>query len=181
MAELLDILRESISSEYVSQDQCKMIEDIMEGKRTRTMCCQILSKPRQEYLLCKFDCKGGNNRLFPFFNPKVAGLVSMCDYFLFLEESTRLIILLLELKSSSCPKSQLEISESFGQFLQARLQSIFPAFKSKQILIKKIGIKESYNYKHGPQGFVYSFDEKGYALLPNPKKLFLAMVSDSCH
>ena len=176
MARMLNHILESIKDCCFSANQKFMTESFMIGKTLRTMSCEIFPKKDQEYLLCQFDRRGHNCDNFPYFREEVDGFVSMCDYTLFVEEDNRLIVLLLELKHDSSPRRQVEINESFGRFICERLKVLFDDF-DKTLVYKKIGIRERYNPLHGTQDYVFSFDEKGYTVLPNPNKLLLGMVS----
>lgn len=173
---MLDHIKESIKNCYFPADQKYMTERIVVGSTPKTMSCEIFPYKDQEYLLCQFDKQGNNCDIFPFFRPEVDGLVSMCDYTLFVEENQRLIVLLLELKHNASPRRQVEINESFGRFICERLKVIFEDF-DKPLVYRKIGIKERYNPLHGTQGYVFSFDDNGYTVLPNPHKILLGMVS----
>lgn len=176
MATIIERLKETIIPTFIPADQAYMTESIVVGRTPLTMHTEIICNKNQEYLLCQFDRQGLNNQLFPYFNPKVEGLVSMCDYILFVEENTRLLVLLLELKHRNSPKRQLDINESFGLFICNRLRVLFEDF-GKTPIIRKIGVKESYNPMHSTQDYRFGFDDEGFALLPNPHTLKLQMVS----
>lgn len=176
MAEMIDCLIASIDSSFVPPEQKWLHESIVVGSTTLSMDCEIHPDKGQECLLCRFDRCGFNNTLFPYFNPKVDGLVSMCDYVLFVEESKRMLILLLELKHNDSPQRQLNISLPFSHFICDRLQVLFKDF-SKPCVYRKIGVKQRYNPKHTTQEYRFEFNEDDYALLPNPYNLLLRMVS----
>lgn len=176
MATMIERLKETIIPSFIPDDQGYMTESIVVGQTPLTMHTKIICNKNQEYLLCQFDRQGLNNQLFPYFNPKVESLVSMCDYILFVEENTRFLVLLLELKHRSSPKRQLDVSESFGLFICNRLRVLFDEFDKKPI-IRKIGVKESYNPMHSTQDYRLEFNDEGFALLPNPHTLKLQMVS----
>lgn len=173
---MIERLKEAIKPSCIPNDQGYMIESIVVGKTPLTMHTEIVCNKNQEYLLCQFDKQGFNNQLFPYFNPGIDGLVCMCDYILFVEENARFLVLLLELKHRSSPKRQLDVSEPFGLFIYNRLRVLFDDFDKKPI-IRKIGVKESYNPMHSTQDYRFDFDDEGFALLPNPRALKLQMVS----
>ena len=176
MATMIERLKETILPSFIPNDQGYMTESIVVGRTPQTMHTSIICKKNQEYLLCQFDRQGLNHQLFPYYNPKVESLVSMCDYILFVEENTRLLVLLIELKHRSSPKRQLDVSESFGLFICNRLRVIFDDFDKKPIF-RKIGVKERYNPMHSTQDYRFAFDDEGFAYLPNPQTLKLQMVS----
>lgn len=176
MARMLNHIKESIKNNYVPLDQKYMTESFVIGSVIKTMSCEIFPDKNQEHLLCQFDKQGLNSNNFPYYNPVVDGLVSMCDYILFVEENDRMLVLMLELKHNESPRRQVEINESFGRFICERLKVIFNDF-DKPIVYRKIGVKEKYNPLHSTQEYVFFFDKQGYAQLPNPHKLLLGMVS----
>lgn len=173
---MIDHLMEAINLSFIPKDQNWLRESVVIGRTPKSMDCEIQPDKSQSFLLCQFDRSGLNNKLFPFFNPKIDGLVSMCDYILFVEEPHRLLVLLLELKLSDSPLRQLNISQPFGCFLCERIRVLFDDF-SKPFVFRKIGIQQRYNPKHTTQDYRFEFDDNGFALLPNPNELLLRMVS----
>ena len=173
---MIERLKETIMSSYIPEDQSYMTESFVVRNTPQTMHTEIVCNKNQEYLLCQFDKQGINNQLFPYFDPSVDGLVCMCDYILFVEESTRLLVLLLELKHRNSPKHQLDVNESFGFFICNRLRVLFEDF-DKPSIVRKIGIKKRYNPMHSTQDYRFDFDDDNFAILPNHNILKLQMVS----
>ncbi len=175
MSKMLDCLRAAISPYFVPLDQKWMRETITIGSTQVDMSCEICAGNNQEFLLCKFDREQENNKNFPYFNCRVDGLVCMCDYVLFVEEAKRLLVLLLELKSTDCPQRQLDVNESFCHFICERLRVIFHDF-DLPVYYRKIGIKRSYRPLNTTQGYLLEFNDR-YALLPSPQTILLKKVS----
>ena len=176
MADIIECLKTAINPSFVPSDQNWLRESIVVGKTPLTMACEIHPYKDQQHLLCQFDRSGANNTLFPYFNPKVDGLVSMCDYILFVEEPRRILVLLLELKHSASPIQQLNVSLPFGKFICDRLKVLFGDF-GKPFVFRKIGIKQMYNPKHVTQEYRFEFNGDDFALLPNPHEMLLKMIS----
>lgn len=176
MGRMLDCLHEAIVESYIPENQKYMQESIVVGKTPKEMSCEVLPCRGQEYLLCQFDKQGLNNLNFPYFNPAVDGLVCMCDYILFVEEDDRLLVLLIELKHKDSPLRQVTINHSFAHFICTRLRSLNESF-DKPCVFRKIGVKERYKPLHTSLSHVFEFNESGYALLPNPSKMMLRMIS----
>lgn len=181
MATILECLRSSINSQYIPLDQVTMSETIDVNGVEETMTCEICPKKRnQEWLLASFDKGGDNKLLFPYFL-EIHGLVCMCDYFVFIEEPQRLTVVAVELKHHlDSPEPQIYINMPFARFIIDRLQELYPTlFDGVTIQYRGIGVKKSFWQKSFTQGYVLSYNEKHYALLPNPLKMHLALVCDS--
>lgn len=176
MAGMIESLAAAIDPSFIPTDQSWLRESIVVGRTPLTMECEIHPDKGQSHLLCQFDRGGENNKLFPYFNFDVDGLVSMCDYVLFVEEPSRLLVLLLELKHNASPVRQLNISKPFGEFICERLKALSIDF-NKPCIYRKIGIRQSYNPKHATKDYHFEFDKDDYALLPNPYELLLRMIS----
>ena len=176
MATMLERLNEAITDEYKPTDQSWMQEKVIIGRTPQTMHCQIVKGKDQNYLQCKFDKEGENNKRFPYFNCLVDGLVCMCDYIMFVEEMDRMIVFLIELKWSDSPCRQVSVNLPFGRFICERLKALFDDF-DKPCVYRKIGIQEKYNPKHSTQDYTFDFNENGYGLLPNPDVMILPMLS----
>lgn len=177
MGQMLDCLKQAIVDDFIPIDQKYMSESFIIGRTPQSMSCEIFPYKGQEYLLCQFDRQGFNNQSFPYFNSDVDGLVCMCDYILFVEELDRMLVLLLELKHDASPQKQVRINLSFARFICERLKTIFDTSFIKPCVYRKIGIRERYKPLHSTQDYVFEFDETDYALLPNPSKIMLGIVS----
>lgn len=181
MDRILECLRSSINSQYIPRDQVTMSETFDENGVRETMTCKICPNKRdQEWLLASFDKGGDNKLLFPYFLEH-RGLVRMCDYFVFIEEPQRLTVVAVELKHHlDSPEQQIYLNMPFGRFIIERLKELYPEpFEGVSIQYKGIGVKQSFCQKKFTQGYVLSYNEKDYALLPNPQKMHLALVCNS--
>jgi len=67
---------------------------------------------------------GEGDPVFPFFNPKEAGICSKNDAFLVCQKNQQIYVLLIELKSKNLGKylNQLHAARSFFQFIIARIR-----------------------------------------------------------
>ena len=75
---------------------------------------------------------------------------------------------------------QVYINMPFGRFIIDRLKELHPElFEGVTIQYRGIGVKQSFWQKSFTQGYVLSYYEKNYALLPNPQKMHLALVCSS--
>ena len=75
---------------------------------------------------------------------------------------------------------QVYINMPFGRFIIDRLKELHPElFEGVTIQYRGIGVKQSFWQKSFTQGYVLSYNEKNYALLPNPQKMHLALVCSS--
>lgn len=178
MASLLAFFRDCIKDEFIPPDQRWMSESFLINGVTTTMHCEICpEKKDQDYLLTSFDKKSDNSMLFSYFKP-YEGLVCMCDYILFVETSDSLTVASIELKHhSGSPEQQACFTIPFARFLIERMRMVNPSlFEGKDIQYRGIGIKASYKSRRFIQGYRMEFDDKGYALLPNPQKMYLTMV-----
>lgn len=181
MAQILDCLKASINSKFIPNNQKWMSESFRINGVPKEMKCEICSEKRgQEWLLVSFDLKGNNKELFPYFNEN-PGLVSMCDYFVFIEQSQRLTVVAVELKHHlDSPETQIYVNIPFARFIIERIKEISPKiFKDVVIQYRGIGVKQSYKSKPFTKGYSLSYNEKDYALLPNPKKMYLTLVCNS--
>lgn len=104
--------------------------------------------------------------IFPYFG-EVAGLKSMCDYVVFVEDAKFLYAFLFELKkTTNSAMPQLNISETFVNFVLERFKVIGKKF-DKPFEIRKVAIKQYRSNKQTTQGYKErKFKENGYVLLP---------------
>ncbi len=145
------------------------------------MTCEICQEMRnQDYLVLKFDIKDENAKLFPFFQEQ-EGLLCMCDYIVFVEEPRKLTAILVELKHhSDSPERQIYINMPFARFLVERLKEVDETvFDGVSIHYRGIGVKAKYRSRPFTKGYEMTFNDKDYALLPNPRKMYLTLICDS--
>lgn len=178
MSQILECLRSSIDPHFIPQDQIWMSETMDINGHEETMRCEICAERRgQEWLLASFDKGGENKSLFPYFLEQ-HGLLCMCDYFVFIEEPQRFTVVAVELKHHlESPEPQIYINLPFARFIIDRIREINPdIFEGVIIQYRGVGVKQSYKQKSFTQGYVMSFNDKNYALLPNPQKMHLTLV-----
>lgn len=162
---MLDVIASVIKSKFIPADQTKMVELNTKGRKG-SMECKIYTK-NEELLLCSFDERGNNYRHFPYFIQE-EGMVSMCDYILFVEDTNNLFVFSIDLKdSNNGPREQTLRAKTFAKFIINRIQVIkgkdrFP----KDVHFRQIGIKTT-QQKMTTKGYEQSYDSEGYLLLPD--------------
>ncbi len=175
---MLDAIQQAIVKNYIPADQFTMIATNTHGK-TGEISCRICTSKNEQILLCNFDQEGENYRLFPYFQEK-QGLVSMCDYILFVEYDDIMFIFLIELKDSAHhSKKQTIISQTFAEFLINRIQAISDeACFSKPVEFRKIGIKSGCS-KMTTKGYAtLTYDRDGYTVLPDYHKFYIKKMKN---
>lgn len=175
---LLDAIRQAIRGDFIPENQYDMIAEDTNGK-AGTMSCHICDSYEDEILLCSFDKEGGNSKLFPYFQEE-QGLLSMCDYILFVEDDNKMFVFLVELKDSSHhSKKQTLIAQSFAEFLVSRIKAIRDeALFSKDIEYRKIDVKSRCS-KMTTKGYAsLSYDPDGYTVLPDYHKFYIKQLKE---
>ena len=168
---LLDAIQQAIKAEFIPENQYDMVANNTNGKRG-TMSCHICASKSEEILLMSFDKEGDNCKLFPYFQEK-QGLVSMCDYILFVEDNNNMFVFVIEMKDTShSSKRQTMISQPFAEFLVNRIEAISDNSFSKHIEYRKIGIKSGCS-KMTTKGYAsLSYNKDGYLTLPDYRKFY---------
>lgn len=174
---MLDVIGRVIRPSYISGIQDVMVEKKTYGRKGR-MECKICTH-HEEVLLCSFDRKDENYKTFPYFL-EVDGMVSMCDYCLFVEDSTGLYVFSVELKdSTNGPKKQTLRGKVFAEFIINRIRAIkgekaFP----KEVHYGQVGIKTTCE-KMTTKGYdEMGFDDDGYILWPDYHSLYTRRLID---
>ena len=174
---MLDIIRSVVKDKYVPANQHHMVETNT-GGRLGSMQCQI-DTHHEETLLCKFDQGGENCQLFPYFQ-EVDGMVSMCDYILFVEDRDELFAFSVDLKDTvNSPKQQTLIAKSFAEFIVNRVKTVFgkEAFH-KPVSYRQIGAKSTCD-KMTTKGYEnQAYDDDGYLVLPDYHHFYTRLLMD---
>ena len=139
---MLDVIQSVIRDKHIPTDQNNMVEVKTNG-RLGSMTCHIDCKD-EEVLLCSFDERCNNSLQFPYFK-EVHGMVSMCDYIVFVEDDNSLFVFLVDLKdSANSAKEQTCIAKTFAEFIVNRITEIFGAQSFyKPVQYRKIGVKST--------------------------------------
>ncbi len=119
--------------------------------------------------------------IFPYF-ARTKDLKKFCDFIIFAETDVDFLILLIEMKrSSGSPERQLEISESFVDFVIKRAKLIGIDFDTKNVIIRKLGLKNKSISKKEVTKFYqnFHFDTNNYALEMGCNKIFLRQMFDA--
>ena len=110
---VLDAIHQAIKDEFIPENQLDMVANNTNGKLGK-MSCRICASRGEEILLMAFDQEGDNCKLFPYLQEK-PGLMSMCDYILFVEDDKSLFVFVIEMKDSSHrSRKQTMISQPFA-------------------------------------------------------------------
>lgn len=175
---MLDIIRSVVKNKHIPTDQTCMVENKTGGKKG-SMKCQI-DTDKEEVLLCRFDQGGNNYQLFPYFQ-QVDGVVSMCDYILFVEDDKNLFTFSIDLKdSANGPKQQTIYAHTFAEFIINRIRAVFGATKfPKPVEYRQIGIKTTCD-KMTTMGYTrLTYDNDGYLVLPDYHHFFTRLLMDA--
>ena len=177
--EFLDIIKTAIAPEYQLSGVSSLTEDNIDSKGNKfSMNVEVRSARKGlSFLVCRFDTE---KDLFPYFQDR-KGYKKNCDYVVFAENSICLYVFLVELKNATTsPEQQLYISKPFAQFLVSRIEAVEGEL-GKNVKFRMIGIKERARVtKKTTKGFVdeYTFNEKGYLLLPRNDYMDLDKLID---
>lgn len=175
---MLDDIRNAIKEQYIPDNQSYLIEKDTHGRKGQ-MECRICSTKDEEILLCRFDQGGDNCKLFPYFNEE-HGLVSMCDYILFVEDDKSLFVFLIELKDSAhSPQKQTTIAQTFAEFLVKRIETINDKYSIiKPVSYRKVGIK-SRRSKITTKGHAnLTYNKNNYVVLPDCHKFYIKQMKE---
>ena len=175
---ILDAIHQSIRADFIPEDQLSMLAKHTNGV-LGSMSCRICTSKGEEILLCSFDKEGDNYMLFPYFQEE-EGLVSMCDYILFVEDEKTLFVFLVELKDSSHrSKKQVLLSQPFAEFLVNRVKAANSnVLFCKDIEYRKIGVK-SKCYKMTTRGHAsLAYDKDGFAILPDYHNFYIKWLKE---
>lgn len=158
----------------------KLVEENRDNKgKTFVMERSVISTNNVDHLIYKFP---ETDPLFPYFN-RVEGLHRICDYVIFAENRRTLFVFICELKlKTGTPWKQAQISETFVRFILSRIQvcSIPGCSLSKQIAIRKLGIKETKGNRRTTKGYAQKeFDAENYLLLQKNEKIYLDQLMDA--
>lgn len=175
---MLDAIHQAIKDKFIPENQLDMVANNTNG-RHGMMSCHICASKGEEILLMAFDQEGDNCKLFPYFQER-PGLVSMCDYILFVEDDKNLFVFLIELKDSSHrSKKQVMISQSFAKFLVNRIKAISDKQSFfKPVEYRKIGIKSGCS-KMTTKGYdTASYDKDGFTFLLDYHNFYIRWLKD---
>lgn len=174
----LSKIEEILHERFIAEDQTQIEERNKDGNgKPFVMKRKIVGHSTIEYKLYRFD--PDTEKLFPYFK-EVSGLHQICDYFIFAEDNGRFFIFLVELKRhQGSPIKQLDISESFVQFILSRAEKIKKGI-TKKVHIRKLGIKDSKIAPKRATGYYknLSFDENKYLMIQSGTAIRLAQLMD---
>lgn len=163
---MLDVISSVVKNKYIPSDQTCMVEQNTRGRKG-SMKCRI-NTHQEEVLLCRFDQGSSNFQLFPYFQQS-DGMVSMCDYILFVENDKELVAFSIDLKDSSISsKKQTLNTRTFAEFIINRIKIVkgdnaFP----KPVRYQQIGIKTTCG-KMTTKGYAQlAYDPDGYLVWPD--------------
>ena len=174
---MLDIIRSVVKSKYIPADQTCMVENNSGGKKGN-MKCQI-DTYKEEVLLCRFDQGSNNYLLFPYFQQS-EGMVSMCDYIMFVEDNKKLFAFSIDLKdSTNGPKQQTIYAQTFAEFIVNRIRAVFgEADFPKPVEYRQVGIKTTCD-KMTTMGYArLAYDSDGYLVLPDYHHFYTRQLMD---
>ena len=176
---LLDAIQQAIKDEFIPENQYDMVANNTNGKLGK-MSCHICTSKSEEILLMSFDKEGDNSKLFPYFKEE-QGLVSMCDYILFVEDNSNMFVFVIEMKDSAHrSKRQAMISQPFAEFLINRIKAISGINSpSKHVEYRKIGIKSGCS-KMTTKGYAsLAYDKDSYLVLPDYRTFYTKQMKES--
>lgn len=176
--QMLDIIRSVVKDRNIPDDQQHMVEKKTNG-RLGSMSCQI-NTLNEEVLLCTFDEGAHNYKQFPYFQ-QVHGMVSMCDYILFVEDEKELVAFSIDLKDSTDgPKPQTLRSKTFAEFIVNRIKVVVgEKFFSKSVRYRQIGVKTTC-HKMTTMGYAeLAYDKDDYLVLPDYRHFYTRLMMDT--
>jgi len=111
----IKVIEEILHAKFRPKDQNQIIEENTDNKGMKFRVSYPIISGNLDYVLYRLNPDDVD--VFPFFS-QVSGLKKICDYILFVEESTYLYIFLIELKLSPISaKKQLLASKEFANFI----------------------------------------------------------------
>ena len=155
-----------------------MVEQNTGGKKG-SMKCQI-DTDKEEVLLCRFDQGSTNYQLFPYFQQR-EGMVSMCDYIMFVEDDKQLFAFTIDLKdSANGPQKQTSYARTFAEFIVNRVKAVFgEANFPKPVEYRQIGIKTTCG-KMTTKGYTHlAYNSDGYLVLPDYHHFFTRQLMEA--
>lgn len=115
-------------------------KDLDEQGNPFVMKRDLVGDSMMDYIAVRIDPNKVN--IFPYFE-QVHGLNKICDFIIFAETNTQLMVLLIEMKRhSGSPEAQINTTEPFINFIFARAKRIGINIE-KEIIIRKLGLKDS--------------------------------------
>lgn len=173
--DMLEIIDHVLRQKYKAPEQNVMKEKNRKSNgRHFTMTCNIHDYHDIQHLLYRFDISK-SSYIYPYFED-VRGYHRMCDYIIFAESSTKLYVLLVELKNTTTsPKKQLDLSEQFMKFVIARMKYLEEDF-NKEVEFYKIGVKST--IKMTTKWYTSNILDNGlgYIPLPDCNNLYLKYI-----
>lgn len=176
--QMLDIIRSVVKDRNIPDDQQHMVEKKTSG-RLGSMSCQI-NTLKEEVLLCTFDERANNYKQFPYFQ-QVHGMVSMCDYILFVEDEKELVAFSIDLKDSTDgPKQQTLRTKPFAEFIVNRIKVVVGEdVFSKPVRYRQIGVKTTC-HKMPTMGYAkLAYDKDDYLVLPDYRHFYTRLMMDT--
>lgn len=171
---ILDLFDSVIEQEFLAPNQDKIIERYIDGNGNTAVTECVINDDISTiaHSIYRFDTCGSKD-LFPFFKNR-KGYKRMCDNLVLCETPSSLILFAIELKDSTAsPKEQLELSEQFLNFINAKMRILESSY-NKSVEIRKIGIKKRARLKTSEFKDMH-FDANRYLQLPNWPKMNLNM------
>lgn len=174
----IDKINFILDKKYLCKDQSKIVEVNFDSKG-KPFCMErcVVGASSLSYSIYRFD--PNDNNFFPYFSD-VKDLKKICDYIIFVEDSKRLFIFLVELKKKSgSPERQLDMSVDFVNFILARAKSINCEI-NKDISFRKLGIKDSQTKKRETAFYRnFSYNKNSYSLIQSKSDLRLRFLMDA--
>ena len=140
-----DLCTRILSSRLLAKDQSRLVENKLKKAHTAT----IVDDAVDAWCVYRYDQDEDSEHFFPFFNntkddnanpaaPTPVDLLKFCDYIVLVEKSTKLYVLLIEMKSGNNGDAdkQLRASEMFMRFVLDTAQRIGPANGYKELDIR---------------------------------------------
>lgn len=148
MSTLIETLTRIFAPQFIQDDKTCISEE-NEGMSRKLLWGSIAEN---EYLVCRLDPHDNPNTkdLFPYLRGNSSdhgfpGMKSICDYAIFINKNhgNDLYAILIELKKGKdSPKTQLDMSEPFIEFILSRARKLHLISETTNILYRKIGISD---------------------------------------
>lgn len=135
---LIDLIKEAIGEDLHltinETDSSILIEETQAQAECRFVKIKLKkSVPYFGFSLEKLKKEGRNDPIYPFFNPKIKGICSKNDAILCVQKSTKIYVLLIEMKSTNIKGylEQLKAAKVFVEFVLQRLKIFHQEINTK--------------------------------------------------
>lgn len=172
MSAEIEAIRQLFNNSFIN-DSSVFIEETQEGMK------RIIHKGHiddEDLAIYRLDQNGKGIDLFPYLkksrDSKLIGMNRVCDFVIFVSDSSNLYVLLIEMKKGKeSPQEQLNVTVPLINFVFERARIL--GYWQKDYIIRKIGISDCAGKRDTMNRGEIIYNENNYVKLYEGKRIYL--------